>query len=100
MTILMIFDSKASEIEYNNDGVSSDEEEKKDDEKDYSSSETGELEDQPYEKLNEEVSVEDDFFNKKDVNMVAEAIEENFAKESVGLDAPSDIVHFDTVCFL
>lgn len=100
MTTSMIIDSKASEIEYNNDGVSSDEEEKKDDEKDYSSSETGELEDQPYEKLNEEVSVEDDFFNKKDVNMVAEAIEENFAKESVGLDAPSDIVHFDTVCFL
>ena len=100
MTTSMIIDSKASEIEYNNDGVSSDEEEKKDDEKDYSSSETGELEDQPYEKLNEEVSVEDDFFNKKDVNMVAEASEENFAKESVGLDAPSDIVHFDTVCFL
>jgi len=96
MTTSMIIDSKASEIEYNNDGVSSDEEEKKDDEKDYSSSETGELEDQPYEKLNEEVSVEDDFFNKKDVNMVAEASEENFAKESVGLDAPSDIVHFDT----
>ena len=46
-------------------------------------------------KINEEISVEDDIYNKKDVNVVAEAMEEKLAKEIVGLDAPSDIVHFD-----
>ena len=96
MTTSVIIDNKSADNHYINDAAasSSDEEdleEKKDEEKSYTSTESEEASEQPYEKLQEEKCVEN--VVESSVDLVDNA-SNNFVEEA----ASSNNVHFDLVC--